>query len=93
MDDEGLEVRGDCHPVIAGYPCVIHIPVDIGGIGVANGGHRIHIFYDRAGVSRDVRLLFQLWGKQKGDIKGGVCLPKLCFSPRGILGLGRSHKL
>ena len=63
MDDEGLEVRGDCHPVIAGYQCVIHVPPDIGGIGVANGSHRIHVLYHRAGVGPDLWFAFQLWGK------------------------------
>lgn len=93
MDDEGLEVWGDCHLVIAGHLFIIHIPLDNGGIGVANGGHGIHVLYHSAGVSPDVWLLFQLWGKQEGDIRGGVCLPKLCFSTKGLLGLVRSQKL
>lgn len=86
VDDEGLEVRGDCHPVIAGYLYVIHVPLDVGGVSITNGGHRIHVLYQRAGVGPDVWLAFHIWGKQEEDIRRGVCLPKLSSSPKGLPG-------
>lgn len=62
-DDERLAVRGDGHPVIAGHWNVIHIPLDVGAVGVAEGGHGVHVFPYGCGVGPDDRISLQFWGK------------------------------
>lgn len=92
MEDEGLAVRRNRHPLIAGRLFVIHIPPDPGGVGdvgVAEGGHGIPILHRGSGVGRDAGVVFPLCVK-RGRLALGSASPSPALSPRrgGGAGLG-----